>query len=57
MDCVTGLIGLGAEVLVEVGPGSVLSGLARRIAPAVRTAQVSDPAAARSPAWLSAASA
>jgi len=30
-DCVATLVGLGAELLVEVGPGSVLSGLARRI--------------------------
>jgi [acyl-carrier-protein] S-malonyltransferase len=46
IDCVRGLVDLGAEVLVEVGPGAVLSGLARRIAPAVRTAGVSDLASA-----------
>ena len=34
-DCVRTLLGLGAEALVEVGPGSVLTGLARRIAPEV----------------------
>ncbi|HEY8755905.1 MAG TPA: ACP S-malonyltransferase, partial [Candidatus Dormibacteraeota bacterium] len=28
IDCVSSLIGLGADVLVEVGPGAVLSGLA-----------------------------
>ncbi len=39
-DCVTTLVGLGAELLVEVGPGAVLSGLARRIAPQARTAGV-----------------
>lgn len=40
--CVTTLVGLGAEVLVEVGPGAVLSGLAKRIDPGVRTATVND---------------
>jgi [acyl-carrier-protein] S-malonyltransferase len=40
VDCVTSLVELGAEVLVEVGPGSVLSGLARRIDPTVSTASV-----------------
>ncbi|HEV7677324.1 MAG TPA: ACP S-malonyltransferase [Candidatus Dormibacteraeota bacterium] len=35
VDCVATLVALGAESLVEVGPGSVLSGLARRIAPQV----------------------
>jgi [acyl-carrier-protein] S-malonyltransferase len=42
IDCVRSLIGLGAEVLVEVGPGAVLSGLARRIDPSVRTINLSD---------------
>jgi [acyl-carrier-protein] S-malonyltransferase len=42
VDCVTTLVGLGAEVLVEVGPGTVLSGLARRIDPRVPTANVSS---------------
>ena len=32
-DCVDTLAGLGAEALIEVGPGGVLTGLARRIAP------------------------
>ncbi|MEO8897093.1 MAG: ACP S-malonyltransferase [Candidatus Dormibacter sp.] len=44
MDCVAGLVTLGAEWIVEVGPGSVLTGLARRIAPAITAASVSDPA-------------
>ena len=52
MDCVASLIGLGADVLVEVGPGAVLSGLARRIAPQVRTATVNDLDAAASLATL-----
>ena len=47
VDCVQRLVALGAQGLVEVGPGSVLSGLARRIAPAVRSQQVSSLAAAR----------
>jgi [acyl-carrier-protein] S-malonyltransferase len=45
-DCVTSLAGLGAEVLVEVGPGSVLSGLAGRISPELRTLPVGSAAAA-----------
>ena len=48
VDCVTTLVALGVDTLVEVGPGSVLSGLARRIAPEVRTVSISrlDDAAA-----------
>lgn len=46
IDCVHRLVELGAETLVEVGPGSVLSGLARRIAPDVGTVSVSTPDAA-----------
>jgi [acyl-carrier-protein] S-malonyltransferase len=46
IDCVHRLVELGAEVLVEVGPGNVLSGLARRIAPEVRTLSIGDPEAA-----------
>jgi len=41
IDCVQRLVDLGADTLIEVGPGSVLSGLARRIAPDVRTLSVS----------------
>ena len=51
-DCVAGLVALGAEMLVEVGPGSVLTGLARRIDPTVRTAAVGDMAAVASLAEL-----
>ena len=40
VDCVQTLVGLGAGVLVELGPGGVLSGLARRIAPGVRTLSI-----------------
>lgn len=42
VDCVGALVALGAETLLEVGPGSVLSGLARRIVPGVATAAVHD---------------
>jgi [acyl-carrier-protein] S-malonyltransferase len=34
----------GIKVFVEVGPGSVLSGLARNIDPAVQTAKFGEPA-------------
>jgi [acyl-carrier-protein] S-malonyltransferase len=47
VDCVRRLVTLGADVLVEVGPGTVLSGLARRIVPDVRTLSVATPEAAR----------
>jgi [acyl-carrier-protein] S-malonyltransferase len=36
VECVEALVALGVEALVEVGPGSVLTGLAKRIAPEVR---------------------
>jgi [acyl-carrier-protein] S-malonyltransferase len=45
-DCVGTLAELGAEVVVEVGPGSVLSGLTGRIDPGLRTLQVASAAAA-----------
>jgi [acyl-carrier-protein] S-malonyltransferase len=41
VECVTTLRSLGAEALVEVGPGSVLTGLAKRIAPEARAFSVS----------------
>jgi [acyl-carrier-protein] S-malonyltransferase len=40
IECVQRLLDLGAEALIEVGPGNVLSGLARRIAPGVRAVAV-----------------
>jgi [acyl-carrier-protein] S-malonyltransferase len=42
IDCIRRLVDLGADTLIEVGPGSVLSGLARRIAPDVRSISVSS---------------
>lgn len=41
---VTRLVELGADHVVEVGPGSTLTGLVRRIAPDVRTTTVAAPA-------------
>ena len=46
-DCVTTLVGLGAQALIEVGPGTVLTGLARRIAPEVTALSVAGPDQAR----------
>ena len=46
MDCVAGLVTLGAELIVEVGPGSVLTALTRRIAPTITAASISDLAGA-----------
>lgn len=48
VDCVRTLLSLGADELIEVGPGSVLTGLARRIAPGVAAVSVSTPDTARS---------
>jgi [acyl-carrier-protein] S-malonyltransferase len=45
-ESVERLVTLGAEVLVEVGPGEVLTGLARRIAPGVRVLSVAGLSAA-----------
>ncbi|MGA9113227.1 MAG: malonyl CoA-acyl carrier protein transacylase, partial [Candidatus Dormiibacterota bacterium] len=45
-ESVERLVELGADVLVEVGPGEVLTGLARRIAPGVRAVSVGSLAAA-----------
>ncbi len=45
-ESVERLVELGADVLVEVGPGEVLTGLARRIAPGVRAVSLGSLAAA-----------
>jgi len=43
-DCVTALVELGATTFVEVGPGTTLSGLIRRIAPDAEVRSVQTPA-------------
>ena len=47
IDCVNRLVAMDVAALVEVGPGNVLSGLARRIAPSVTTLQVATHESAR----------
>ncbi len=44
VDCVKVLVGGGAEVFIEVGPGKVLSGLMKQIDPAQRALNVEDAA-------------
>jgi [acyl-carrier-protein] S-malonyltransferase len=44
VDCMQALVGAGAEVFVEVGPGKVLCGLLRQIDPAQKSLNVEDPA-------------
>jgi len=46
-ECVEAMRTDGAGLFVEVGPGAVLSGLIRRIAPDAETIQVGDDDAAR----------
>jgi [acyl-carrier-protein] S-malonyltransferase len=45
-DCLSSLVDLGAEALVEFGPGETLTGIARRAAPGVAALAVSTPDAA-----------
>jgi [acyl-carrier-protein] S-malonyltransferase len=42
-ECVEALVGEGVDTFVEVGPGTVLAGLARKIAPGARILSVNDP--------------
>lgn len=42
VDCVQALVGAGAGVFVEVGPGKVLTGLMKQIDPAQKTLNVED---------------
>lgn len=42
-DTVAQLVALGADTVVEAGPGTTLTGLTRRIAPAVATRSVATP--------------
>jgi [acyl-carrier-protein] S-malonyltransferase len=43
-DSVRVLRDMGVTTLIEIGPGTVLSGLAKRIAPELRLLNVQDPA-------------
>jgi [acyl-carrier-protein] S-malonyltransferase len=42
-QAVEALVGLGVDTVVEVGPGGVLTGLVKRIAPGVRAVSVATP--------------
>jgi len=44
VDCMHALIGAGAEVFVEAGPGKVLCGLLKQIDPAQKALNVEDAA-------------
>jgi len=44
VDTVRRIAALGATTVVEIGPGKVLTGLAKRIAPDLRLLNVEDPA-------------
>jgi [acyl-carrier-protein] S-malonyltransferase len=44
VDCIKSLVGAGAELFVEVGPGKVLCGLLRQIDPAQKSLNVEDAA-------------
>jgi [acyl-carrier-protein] S-malonyltransferase len=44
VDCTQSLIGAGAEIFIEVGPGKVLCGLLRQIDPAQKALNVEDAA-------------
>ena len=44
VDCVQALVGAGAEVFIEVGPGKVLCGLMKQIDPAQKALNVEDTA-------------
>jgi [acyl-carrier-protein] S-malonyltransferase len=44
VDCVQSLVGEGAQVFVEVGPGKVLCGLMKQIDPTQKALNVEDPA-------------
>jgi [acyl-carrier-protein] S-malonyltransferase len=42
-SCVEAMIGLGAEVFIECGPGKVLTGLNKRVAKGSRGLAINDP--------------
>jgi [acyl-carrier-protein] S-malonyltransferase len=41
-DCIEGLVGAGCDSFVEVGPGSTLAAMGKRIAPGCRWQSVAD---------------
>jgi len=43
VDCMHALVGAGADLFIEVGPGKVLCGLLRQIDAAQKTLNVEDP--------------
>jgi [acyl-carrier-protein] S-malonyltransferase len=44
VDCMQSLVGAGAEIFIEVGPGKVLCGLLRQIDPTQKSVNVEDAA-------------
>lgn len=55
-DCFTGMAAAGMDLAFECGPGSVLAGLAKRIAPEVKVSHILDLAGAEEAAKLAAES-
>ena len=47
VDCVEGMLALGCDLFLELGPGGVLAGLVQRIRKGVEVISVSDVASAR----------
>jgi [acyl-carrier-protein] S-malonyltransferase len=48
VDCMNALVGAGAELFIEVGPGKTLCGLLRQIDPAQKSLNVEDAASLES---------
>ena len=53
-ESVRALVGMGVKQAVEIGPGTVLTGLCKRIAPEIKAAAACDPAQVRALAALAA---